>query len=237
MTRPQNRGNNNSALLIGTLVAAALIALALFAGRGENATEQTQANQDANAKAAFDLSNKPMAGEESAPVEMIVVEDFKCPACKRFEAEVYPQVQNEYIRTGQVKSYFVTWPFLAEMAQLDEDDSKYAAQAVQCAFENGGSDAFNQYKSILFRAQGPANEIWASKQRLKELAGNVGAIDQAAFGSCLDSDATLATVEANEKEALASGVNSTPTVFINGEKVEDTTQAGVKAAIDAALAQ
>ncbi|MFC6616755.1 DsbA family protein [Deinococcus radiophilus] len=84
---------------------------------------------------------------------------------------------------------------------------------------------------------GPETEIWASKDRLKELAGNVGGIDQTAFGSCLDSDATLATVEANEKEALASGVNSTPTVFINGEKVEDTTQAGVKAAIDAALAQ
>lgn len=239
MTKLQGNKSNNTALILGTLIAAALIALALFAGRGKNdAKAQADTASGAAVKAQFDLSNKPVVGEASAPVEMIVVEDFKCPACKQFEGSIFPKVENDYVRSGKVKVYSVTWPFLAEIAKLPEDDSKYAAQAGECAFEHGGNDAFRQYKTILFRAQEDENKVWATKERLKELAANVPAIDQAKFGECLDSDATAARVDANEAEVKASGVNGTPSVFINGDKVENPGDyAQLQQAIDAALAK
>ncbi|MDO4264831.1 MAG: thioredoxin domain-containing protein, partial [Deinococcus sp.] len=142
MTKLQGNKSNNTALIMGTLIAVALIALALFAGRGQNSAAQANTASGAAVKANFDLTNKPMVGQETAPVEMIVVEDFKCPACKQFEATVFPKVENEYVSTGKVKVYSVAWPFLAELQRLEEDDSKYAAQAGECAYDNGGAEAF-----------------------------------------------------------------------------------------------
>lgn len=235
MTKVQAKKSNNTALIIGTLVAAALIALALFAGRGQNAEAQKDGEK---VTPKFDLTNKPLLGKAEAPVEMIVVEDFKCPICKTFEEDAYAKLKNEYVDSGKVKVHAVVWPFLAEVAKLPEDDSKYAAQAGECAYEHGGADAFGQYKTILFRAQGDENKVWATKDRLKELAANVPGIDQAAFTTCLDTDATAARVDANEEEVKASGITGTPSVFINGERVENPTDyTALKAAVDAALKQ
>lgn len=235
MTKVQPKRNNNLPLIIGTLVVAALVALALFSGRGQNAETQKDGE---TAAPKFDLTNKPVVGDTAAPVEMIVLEDFKCPICKTFEEGAYAQVKNEYVDAGKVKVYSVIWPFLAEVAKLPEDDSKYAAQAAECVFEKDGADAFAQYKTIVFRAQEAETKVWATKNRLKELAGNVPSIDQAAFATCLDSDATAERVDANEEEVKANSITSTPTVFINGKRVEKPTDyASLKAAIDAAVTQ
>ncbi len=231
MTRPQPARNNNTALIIGTLVAAALIALALFAGRG-----QKGAADAGSGKANFDLTKKPMIGQASAPVDMVVVEDFKCPICQQFESDVMPKIEQDYLRSGQVKVYSAIWPFLA--SRLPEDDSRNAAIAAECVYEHDGSDAFGQFKSVLFRAQGDENQVWATKERLKSLASNVAGIDQAAFGQCLESDATAGLVDATKKEVQAAGVTGTPSVFVNGERVTNPMNySELKAAIDGALAE
>lgn len=229
-TKSAKTGENTAAfLLIGTGVVAALIVLALFAGRDSNAAAPAEMTQ-----ASFDLSNKPTVGDADAPVQLTIVEDFKCPACKNFDEQVYPQIKNEYIDTGKAKASFVIYPFLSEIAQLPEDDSKYAAQAAECVYKNDGSEAFAQYKSILFRAQGSESTVWATKERLKELAQNVPSIDQASFATCLDSDETAKLVDDNEKEVIENNVTGTPTVFVNGEKVT-ATYPELKKAIDEAL--
>ena len=235
MTKPTNTkttktGGNNGALLIGTLVAAALIVLALFAGRSKDTVAPAEMTQ-----ASFDLTNKPMIGDAAAPVQMTIVEDFKCPACKNFDEQVFSKLKAEYIDTGKVQAHFVIWPFLAELQKLPEDDSKYAAQAGECVYKNDGSEAFAGYKDILFRAQGPENEVWASKKRLKELAQNLGSIDQGAFATCLDNDETAQLVDNNEKEVVENNVTSTPSVFINGEKVDSGPYDALKKVIDDAL--
>ena len=100
-------------------------------------------------------------------------------------------------------------------------------------YDQGGNDAFTTFKSILFRAQGEEKVVWATKARLKELAGNLESLDQSKFAECLDTDATAARVDAMEAQATRARVNSTPTVFVNGKQVTGTL-ADVSAAIDAA---
>lgn len=234
MTRLQGNNPNRTILVIGTLVAVALIALALFAVRDRPAA-------GAGLNANFNLEGLPYAGQADAPVNVVVVEDFKCPACRQFEATVEPELRSEYVDTGRAKMYTLVWPFLAELANLPTDDSKLAGQAALCVYDEGGNDAFGRYKSILFRAQGDESTVWATKSRLKELATNVEGIDQAAFATCLDTDATAARVDAMEKQASDAGVNSTPTVFVNGQQVVNASGQGsaqaadVSRAIDAAL--
>ncbi len=223
-------------LVIGTLIAAVLIALAIFAVRGQSSgaagTDQT---------VTFDLASLPYAGQEDAPVSVVIVEDFKCPVCKRFEEEIAPELSTKYVDSGKAKVYSLVWPFLAETVGLSVDDSKLAAQAARCVYAQGGNSAFNAFKAILFRAQGDERTVWATKERLKELATNVEGLNQARFATCLDNDETAAQVEAGEQQAERAGVNHTPTVYVNGKEVRDASGnssyalADISAAIDAAL--
>ncbi|EYB67765.1 DSBA oxidoreductase [Deinococcus phoenicis] len=213
-------------LVIGTLIAIALIALALFAARGKSA-QQTNA-------ASFNLAGQPVAGQADAPVTLVVFEDFKCPNCKRFEEEFMPELRSKYIDTGKAKVVSLNFPFLAESARLPVDDSKFAAQAVECAYVQGGSEAYDRLKQIIFRAQGSESEVWATKSRLKDLAGSVEGIDPAKFATCLDNDETAAAVEADKQQAEKAGVNGTPSVYVNGKLVQSYDAATVGAAIDAA---
>lgn len=229
MTRLSGNNQNRTMLIVGTLIAAALIGLALFAARGPRAATTGEAQ-------TFTYANLPYAGQANAPVNVVIVEDFKCPACKAFEDTAAAEIRNKYVGTGKIKMYTATYPFLAEVAKLTEDDSKYAAQAARCVYRQGKNDAFNTYKEILFRAQGPESEVWASKSRLKELASSLD-IDQAAFATCLDNDETAAEVDAIEKEVNAAGVTGTPTIFVNGKRVvlEKDYVSEISAAIDAEL--
>ncbi|CAM3638190.1 DsbA family protein [Deinococcus frigens] len=227
MTRLQGNNSNQIILVIGTLIAVALIALALFAVRDKPA-----AGAGKGLSADFKLDGLPYAGQADAPVNVVVVEDFKCPACKQFEASVEPELKTKYVDSGKAKMYTLVWPFLAELAKLPTDDSKLAAQAALCVYDEGGNAAFGAYKSILFRAQGDESTVWATKTRLKDLASNVEGIDQAKFAGCLDSDATAARVDASEKQASDAGVNSTPTVFVNGKQVVNEAGQGSALAAD-----
>ncbi|MEW6421899.1 MAG: thioredoxin domain-containing protein [Deinococcota bacterium] len=226
MTRLQGSNQNRTVLVIGTLIAVVLIALALFAARGRS-SGQTET-------ATFDLTGQPVLGQQTAPVTLVVFEDFKCPNCKRFEEEFLPELRSKYIDTGKAKLVSMNFPFIAAMNNLPVDDSKLAAQAAECAYLQGGSEAYERMKQILFRAQGPESVVWASKTRLKDLAGSVEGIDQAKFNTCLDSDATAAAVEADKQQAEKAGVSGTPSVFVNGKLVGSYDAATVGAAIDAA---
>ncbi|GHF48164.1 protein-disulfide isomerase [Deinococcus metalli] len=232
MTRLQGTNSNRTVLVIGTLVAVVLIALALFAVRGKPAP-------GAGLSPNFNLDGAPFAGQASAPVSVVVVEDFKCPICKNFEDTIAPELKTKYVDTGKVKLYSLVWPFLATTRGLATDDSKLAGQAARCVYDQTGNDGFNAYKAILFRAQGDESTVWATKTRLKDLAANVEGLDQSKFATCLDTDATAARVEADRQQVEKAGVNHTPTVFVNGKEVMGNGQssyqlADVSAAIDAA---
>ena len=201
-------------LLIGTLIAAALIALALFAVNNKKAPATKAAS------ANFNLADVPFEGKADAPVTVVVVEDFKCPACKNFQDTAAPELKTKYVDTGKVKWHTLVWPFIStQVARNPEDDSKYAAQAAKCVYDQKGNEGFSTYKDILFRSQQEESKVWATKAYLKELAGNVEGLDAAKFATCLDTDATAARVEADKKQAEGAGVNSTPSIFVNGKQV------------------
>ena len=70
--------------------------------------------------------------------------------------------------------------------------------------------------------------------QLKDGAGKLG-LDRAAFEQCLDSSKHQAVVKAAFESGEKLGVNSTPTLFINGKQIEPLPQS--PAEMDAAIAQ
>ncbi len=211
-------------LVIGTLIAAALIAAVVFFLRSSGAAPLQ----------AFDLSNQPVLGQADAPVTMVVVEDFKCPACRNFEQQVMPQLTRQYVDSGRLKVASLIWPFLAEAQKLPVDDSMLAAEAAACVYNQQGSAGYDAYKAVLFGNQEDERTVWATQDKLKALAGGLEQLNQTQFARCLDTGAARAQVLNTRKQVRAAGVTSTPSVFINGRLITDTTAAGLTAAIEAA---
>ena len=214
-----------------TVVTAVVVALALV---GIIAYSRFQPRADAAvttpvaATGELSYEGQPALGDAAAPVKLAVFEDFKCPACKFFEDNVFPGLERDYLDTGRAQLVFVNFPFIGP-------DSTTAAVAGECAYRQNEA-AFWEYKTVLYRAQGAERAEWATPARLEELAQNVGDLDAAELRTCIDEQRYAAEVTSDLDMAQAVGVNSTPSLFVNGTKLEAANDyEAVKEAIDAAL--
>lgn len=166
-------------------------------------------------------------GQADAPVALLEWGDYQCPGCGIFAREVEPRLIEEYVEPGLATFEFRNFSFLGE-------ESFRAAEAAYCAADQG---AFWHYHDTLFLNQRGENQNAYSDVRLKEIA-RVLDLDTTAFNECLDSGEKRAAVEQSSADARAAGVNSTPSLFVNGTRIEDWRNwETVTAAIDAELAK
>ena len=85
-----------------------------------------------------------------------------------------------------------------------------AHQAAHCAGEQG---KYWQMHDLIF-----ANQARMEVPNLKQHATALG-VDIAKFNTCLDSDKYAASIAADFKLGEQIGVNSTPTMYVNGRPV------------------
>ena len=176
----------------------------------------------------INYDGQPSLGDTNAPVKVVAFEDFKCPACRNFETEVFPQLENEYIKTGQVEFYFINYPFLGP-------DSTTAALAAECAYQQNTS-AFWDYKSVIYRSQGIESQTWATPRFLAELADvNVPALDAAELRSCIEAKTFEPDVIRDKQMGDDLNVPGTPTIYVNGNQLPSYAYGTIKNAIDAEL--
>jgi protein-disulfide isomerase len=172
------------------------------------------------------LEAQPERGPRDSKVTIVEYSDFQCPFCARAYTTI-EEVLKDY--GDRVRFVFKNLP-LANIHPWAED----AALASECAFLQGNERFWKMYDG-LFAKQG---EI--KKENLKEKASAIATdagMDVPAFQECLDGRKTLAAVKADESEAAALGVNSTPTFFINGRRVPGAqSKDGFKQLIDQELA-
>lgn len=147
-------------------------------------------------------------GDANAPVTIVEYADFQCPVCKRAESEVLSKIEKDYVTSGRVNIEFRMYPFIGQ-------ESWDAAQAAEAAREQG---KFWEYHDALFNAQGRENGGAYSYDNLVKIAREVG-LDVAQFEATLTSNKYLAPIQKEVDEAVSAGVKSTPTFFVNGEKI------------------
>ena len=95
------------------------------------------------------------------------------------------------------------------------DESWRAAEASECAGEQG---KFHEYEQTVFLNWNGENEGAFSDANLVNFANSiVDDIDQ--FEGCLSSRKYLDKVAADREAGIAAGVNSTPTLFLNGVNI------------------
>jgi protein-disulfide isomerase len=163
------------------------------------------------------IDDQPIKGRSDGIVTIVEFTDFECPSCARAQP-LLEEMVNEY--PGKVKLVVRDFP-------LDQHThAMKAAEAAEAAREQG---KYWEYTAILFK-----NQAALEVEHLKEYASQLG-LDRKSFDAALDSGKFRDQVQRDVQDGHKLGVNSTPTVFINGKKVRDKTRESFKLAIDEAL--
>lgn len=163
----------------------------------------------------------PVLGNASAKVVIHLFSDFECPFCEQAHA-LAGQVNQAY--GDKVAFYFRHMPLTEKHPQ-----AMPAAIAGQCLNRQGKFWAFHDKAFAIYTA--------LNDDAFKKIAQEIGA-DMAKFESCYANKETASEVTADVEAARKSGVNGTPTIYINGKRARVAPKIDAfKRLIDAELAK
>lgn len=145
-------------------------------------------------------------GEKDAPVTAYLYEDFQCPFCGQFDREMFPDLVDDYVRDGQVRVVSETMVFLGP-------DSVTAARA---AFAAGEQNLYWPYHTLLFENQGEENSGYVTDDFLRGLAEDTPGLDVQKWEDQRAGNSFTKELGAVQSKAQAEGVNSTPTLIVEG---------------------
>jgi protein-disulfide isomerase len=158
-------------------------------------------------------------GPADAAVTLVEYGDYECPHCGR----AHGILQGVLAQLGdEVRFVFRNFP-LAEV----HPDAQSAAEAAESVAAHGGHDAFWTMHDLLFENQDALTE-----DDLLEYAETAGVTPET-VAEDLSTGAMTARVRADFKGGVRSGVNGTPTFFVNGHRFDGNW--GDPAAFTAAL--
>lgn len=146
-------------------------------------------------------------GSATAPITIYEMSDFQCPFCRRQAVETFPIIDREYIATGKVRWIFLQFP----LTQI-HPNAAAAAEFSMCA---AAVDKFWKVHDLLFAYQDKWAPLKDPAPFLMSLADSAG-IPRSDMTSCLANHETRSRIEAEAGGAAQSGVQSTPTVYIEG---------------------
>jgi protein-disulfide isomerase len=149
-------------------------------------------------------------GPQDAAITIVEFSDFQCPHC----AEAFPELRKLLRSRSDVRLVFRHYPLDSScntsLPVPLHPNACLAAIAAECA---GDQRRFWEYHDVLFE-----NHEHLERESLFRYARELG-LDLPAFRACLDDPATRARVGQDVDVGNRVGVNSTPTLFINGRAV------------------
>lgn len=164
------------------------------------------------------VDDDPAQGAAAAPVTVVMFSDFQCPAC----AAVHP-VLKRVIAEYKDKVRFVVRDFPLTSIHAN------AFQAAQAANAANAQGKFFEYAELLYN-----NQDSLDAASLKDYATKIG-LDRKRFDAELDGEKFAPEVRKDMTDGKVYGVNSTPTLFVNGVKIRHLSAEDFRKAIERAL--
>jgi protein-disulfide isomerase len=144
-------------------------------------------------------------GPAEAAVTLVEYGDYECPYC----GAAYPIIKEVQARMGErLRFVFRNFPITTSHAHAEQ-----AAEAAEAAAEQG---SFWQMHDVLFE-----NQRHLSDQDLRAYAEKLG-LDVGLFDEELAEHAHADRVREDFMSGVRSGVNGTPTFYINGVRYDDS---------------
>lgn len=209
MTQAPKKDNFTKFLVIGIVViVAAMMIIPTVISKTKKETLVIPASVSADAGYGIVLN-----GDATGVPVIEIYEDFQCPICQQFEG-----INSRYITSlVEEKKAKVVYHILSFIGE----ESVRAANAAACAANEG---KFLNYHNALYANQ-PKSENsgeW-SDQQLFNIA-SVADVQTASFKKCIEDKTYVTWVEKAAEAGAKAGVNSTPTVFINGKEIDRNTE-------------
>jgi len=181
----------------------------------------------------INVSGRPTRGAKASKVVVVNFDDLECPFCSRMHQTLFPEILKEY--GDRVTFIYKDYP----LTDIHPWATHAAVDANCLAAQNG--DAYWDFADYIHANQQevnsektPAARVEAL-DRLTMLQGQKHNLDVAKLQSCVKAQDDSA-VKASMKEGDGIGVEATPTLFINGEKVDGAVPISqVRATLDRAL--
>jgi protein-disulfide isomerase len=181
--------------------------LAAAVASAQGATVEAIRDYVARYYASFDRRSKfdlaaygPPLGDEKAPITLVEFSDFTCPFCQSFRTVLEGFVA---AHPGRVKLFFKPYPILSHPGALE----------IAIAGEWGRKQGqFWKMHDALFSA--PVHDL----DGIADVADQLG-LDASDLRDAVTSHRFEQQVRASQAEASSAGVNSTPTLFMNGRRL------------------
>lgn len=165
---------------------------------------------------------QPTIGYPKAQVHVVVFEEPKCYSCKEYNNTIFPKIREEFIDTNKILYSVIPVSFLP--------NSMPAAVALLSVYYSDpiypNSDLYFTYLDYIYSHQPKENSNWAVPEVLVDFAKKSSpAINLDKLRTAIDNESYRHKVEQNTaytKEVMG-GTISTPTVYVDGIKVETLT--------------
>ncbi|NDF16168.1 hypothetical protein EB061_12760 [bacterium] len=155
-------------------------------------------------------------GRPDAPITIVKFSDYECPACRLGANSIHPLFKRF---EKEVRFVFMNFPLAAECnadPNLKRTLHPFACEAAAVAVCAGEQGKFMEAYESLFSHQGDFE-----KDRIADLLlGEVKGLDAARMKECLKAPSTAERIRSDSAFGVSLKVQSTPTFFVNGRKVE-----------------
>lgn len=155
-------------------------------------------------------------GEEGALHSVVIYEDFLCPFCGELERATADDLA-ALAADGKVVVEYRPFELLGRLG----DYSMRATNAFAVVLEASGPEVAKEFHDLLFEHQpSEADPDAVSDDDLVALAVEAGA-DEAEVRDGIEDLAQEAWVDRATEEAIAAGIQGTPTILLDGEVFDD----------------
>ncbi len=187
----------------------------------------------ADVMSKINVTGRPSRGAKSAKVVAVNFDDFECPYCASLHRTLFPEILKEYgdrvtfIYKDDPLSEIHPWAIHAAV-----DANCLAAQNVDAYWDFADYIHANKHEVDAEKTPGARFE---AIDKITLAQGQKHNLDAAKLQSCVKEQKEDA-VRASMKEADGLGINGTPALFINGQKIDGAVPLSVvETALDTAL--
>lgn len=215
------------AIPIAIIINSIIIAIAiLLAGRETKGSVQgatvtpkvTESAQEENPAKQTILGNSPYLGDkDTAKIAIVEFSDYECPFCQRHHNQTYPQIYENYIKTGQAIYVFKNFVAVKSHDPVATTEG-YAALCVK-ELAGNSNDAYFKMNDLLYKNTQTNGAGLPEGKDIYTLGASLG-VDANALKTCVESEKYAQFMSDDAKAASDAGIQGTP-AFIVGKLSND----------------
>lgn len=182
----------------------------------------------------INMAGRPERGNKEAKVVIVNYDDFQCPFCSKMHQTLFPELMKSY--GNQVRVVYKDYPLTSIHPW-----AMHAAVNANC-LASQNNDAYWEFADYAHANQkainGEKRDIKEEYEKLDQVTQEIGKkhnVDVARLNACVKKQ-DEAQVRASMAEGDKLGVDATPTLFVNGERLFGAVpEAELRSVIDRAL--